>query len=724
MNALGATLLVFSGAALLFAVITALLGLDVRRGLQLSRLLVPELLDQLRKTRGRASLRKGWARWLSLAFGPMQFWGLRFLRLPSRALAARMSALAFYINFAVLSLALLALLLLLLTGDLSNRYVVSHTSLDLPAFFRLTALWAGSSGSLLFWYWLLSLFCVLGVYQSSRLPRAQRPVFFLILAAVQLTFVGLNLFFRDAQPFRVYPITMQSGRGINPLLLHWAMIIHPPILYIGYVSSVIPFALLMSSVIALNKQEKAAQPLLRSWSIFSWFFLGTGILLGSKWAYEELGWGGYWAWDPVENASLMPWLVFTAFLHSLIVQEARGVLRFWNVFLVCLAYHMCLLGTWITRSGVLEGPHSFAESSIGKPMIIFIALSALYFLRFLYFARRKLRPRHSIEALLSKEGTFLLNNFLMLLAMLIILLGVFSPLLPLDCSFGSEGLACHRVEWKQGAYNRLMVPLGLFTLFLMGAAPLLPWRRKEREQEKARGQEHEYEKDKETYTALKTIWGQRLRLPLLFGFVGGVTFALAYRLVFTRLPGPDVGTWGTALVSEIMAIITVGVSIFVIAGILQEYAQAIRLRRLRYAEGRARAFWHLLLQNKRRYGGYLVHLAIVFLFIGYAGSAFKKSRKLEFHYYRMPWQPKSKVIHYYSGDRAYIEDYEIQARELFLRPVIRDQAGPKDPIYFTISHEGHYHVQRGQGSRQKHRALKEWMPIPKAIRRRLGRPDS
>ena len=682
MNILGATLLVFSGAVLLFAAFTALLGLDLRRGLQLSRLLILELLERLHKAKRAQSLPKRWARWLSSRFGPIQALSLRLLHLPSSDCATRLSALAFYINFVIVSLALLVLLLLLLMGDLSNRYVVSHSSLDLSVFFRVTALWAGSSGSLLFWYWLLSLFCAIGVRQSARLPRAQRPVLFLIFAAVQLTFVGLNLFFRDAQAFRVYPITMESGRGINPLLLHWAMIIHPPILYIGYVSSVIPFALLMSSTIALNsssKQENTVQPLLRFWSIFSWFFLGTGILLGSKWAYEELGWGGYWAWDPVENASLMPWLIFTAFLHSSIVQETRGVLRFWNVFLVCLAYHMCLLGTWITRSGVLEGPHSFAESSIGTPMIIFIALSAAYFLRFLYFMRRKLRPRHSIEALSSKEGSFLLNNFFMLLAMLIILLGVFSPLLPLDCTFGSKGLECYRVEWKQGAYNRLMVPLGLFTLFLMGAAPLLPW----------------------TRSVLKTSWKKRLRFPLLFGVIGGIIFALSYGLIFTRLAGVNVGTWGSVFISEIMAILTVGISIFVMAGILQEYAQGIRLRRSRFTESRTRAFWNLLLQNKRRYGGYLVHLAIVFLFIGYAGSAFKKSRKVEFHYYRMPWHPKSKVVHYYSGDSAYVENYEIQARELFLRPVLQAKADPKNPIYFAISHEGHYHVQRGKGLRYR-----------------------
>ena len=679
MNALGASLLVFSGATLLFSVFTALLGLDLRRSLQLSRLFIPELLDNFGKRRGRGSLRRSWARWLSNFLGPIGISSLRFLGLHSPRLALRWSAWGFYANFVILSLAILLLSLLLLTGDLSNRYVVSHSSLDLPAFFRLTALWAGSSGSLLFWSWLLSFFCALLVFQSSRLPSVQRPVLFLILAVAQLSFVALYLFFRDAQAFRVYPFAMQSGRGINPLLLHWAMIIHPPILYLGYVSSLLPFALLMSSVIALNKEEKAGQSLLRFWSIFSWFFLGTGILLGSKWAYEELGWGGYWAWDPVENASLMPWLVLTAFLHSLIVQENRGVLRFWNVLLLCLAYHMCLIGTWITRSGVLEGPHSFAESSIGEPMIIFIACSALYFLRFLYFSRRKLRPRHFIESLTSKEGSFLLNNFFMLLAMLIILLGVFSPLLPLDCSFKSGSLECYRVEWKQNAYNRLMVPLGLFALFLMGTAPLLPW----------------------TRSVLKISWKKRLGLPLFFGVLGGTIFALSYGLFFTRLGGSDVGTWGDSLISKIMAIITVGISTFTIAGICQEYAQGIHLRRARFTETRMQAFCSMFLQNKRRYGGYLVHLAIVFLFLGYAGSAFKESRKVEFHYQRMPWDFKKDFVSYYSGDSAYIGNYEIQARELFLRPIIRSTADPKNPIYFTISHESHYHAQRGAGPRSK-----------------------
>ncbi|MCB1167482.1 MAG: cytochrome c biogenesis protein CcsA, partial [Leptospiraceae bacterium] len=322
---------------------------------------------------------------------------LRWSGLKSRAMALNLAARAIYANLALVSLGIFVLASLLIGGDLANRYVVHNSSPSLGLFYRITGVWAGSAGSLLFWYFLLCLFSAIAVYQTRNRLFNRLPALYWILATVQLLFICLAVFFKDAQPFRTYAVTMAAGQGINPLLLHWAMIIHPPILYTGYVSFAIPFAITASALLSGNMREDWL-PVLRKWALFSWFFLGFGILLGSKWAYEELGWGGYWAWDPVENSSLMPFLLATAFLHSLIVQERRQMLRFWNVFLIITTYHFCLLGTWITRSGILQGPHTFAESTIGRPMIIFIAISYLYFLRFLYFQKHKLKPEHRLEA--------------------------------------------------------------------------------------------------------------------------------------------------------------------------------------------------------------------------------------------------------------------------------------------------------------------------------------
>ncbi len=678
MNAIGATLLVFSGGLVLSTICVALLGLQLRTARNLSRILLLEIFDRLRKRKGRQQVSVIFARHFISIWRPFQLFCQKKLCISSTEKFTDLARLGLYANFVTVSLALLLLIFLMLTGDLSNRYVVSHTSDNLPIFFRITGVWAGSSGSLLFWYWLICSFCALSVYQVKKFPSVKLPALFLLLSLAQLIFAGLILFFQDAQPFRTYAVEMMAGRGINPLLLHWAMIIHPPILYLGYVSSLIPFALVMSHVMSGGGINKMPFLLIRRWAIFSWLALGTGILLGSKWAYEELGWGGYWAWDPVENASLMPWLVFTAFLHSLIAQERYSMLRFWNVFLIILSYHMCLVGTWITRSGILEGPHTFAESTIGLPLITCIGISVLYTIRFLYFARYSLRSKRAIIALSSKEGSFLLNNFLMLLSMLIILLGVFSPLLPTDCSFQSGSLQCYNVEWKQAGYNRLLVPIGLIALFLMGSSPLLAWRK-----------------------SAFNVWEKNIRLPFFIGLLGGGIFAITYGHFYTRLPGPDVGVWGSGWVSEAIAVLTIAVSFFVICGIMQEYWRGVISRRLRLKERFAIALFRLFQKNTRRYGGYLAHLAIVFLFIGYAGSAFKQTHKTEFHYYRMPWNANGDKVHYYSGDRSYVGSYEIQAGSFFLRPVFLSKKSPNSskPHPLILAQEAHYYVKRGGGAR-------------------------
>ncbi len=673
MNELGAITLVISGGSVLFSILLALLGLSLRQERNLIRSLALELADRAGGARGRMPLAARAARGALGLWRPFKRAVLRGTGLRTQAMALALSGQALIINAALAGLAFAILMILMVTSDLSNRYVVMNSAIDLPFFYRMTGAWAGSSGSLLFWYFLLALFSAMAVAQSrDRLP-GRLPFLYLILGTLQGLFVLLNLFFDDAQPFRVFPVRMVSGTGINPLLLHWAMIIHPPLLYIGYVSFAIPFAIAMAAVLS-GKTREDWLPFMRRWSLFSWFFLGTGILLGSKWAYEELGWGGYWAWDPVENASLMPFLLATAFLHSLIVQERRGMLRFWNILLITLAYHFCLLGTWITRSGVLQGPHTFAESTIGTPFIIYIGASFFFFTRYLYFARTHLRPTRQLEAVTSKEGSMLLNNFLMALSTTVVLIGVFSPLLPLDCTFDG-GFACHAVEWKLSTYNKIMVPIGVLTLFLMGASPLLAWRK-----------------------GADTVYRRTLRVPLMAGAAGTIIFAIFYGFLFSGEKETTPGPWGPAMVTEIFSILTVGVACFTLVGLFQEYGQGLRSRRSRFGENLVVAFSRLVLRNKRRYGGYLVHIAIVFLFVGYAGSAFKKTAKFDFHYYKMRPEPGAEYIHYYSGDRAFFDHYEIEARDLFLKPQFQPGADHANPVHFTVAQQAHYHVQPGGNS--------------------------
>lgn len=675
LNEVGAILIVLSGAVIAFGLLQSLLGLTLRNERNLLRSLPLEILDRVQKNKGHRRHAARFSRSILIVWRPVKSWLLRVTGLRSQALSIDLARQAFYVNLAVVASALTVLIILMMRNDLSNVYVAKHSSVDLPMFFRITGAWAGSSGSLLFWYFLLTVFSAVVVYQTKDRLHNRLPALYLSLFLLNLLFAMLALFFKDAQPFIAYNAPVQAGSGLNPLLLHWAMIIHPPMLYVGYVSFAIPFSIAAAALVSGNLREDWL-PLIRRWSIFSWFFLGTGILLGSKWAYEELGWGGYWAWDPVENASLMPFLLATAFLHSLIVQERRGMLRFWNILLITLSYHFCLLGTWITRSGVLEGPHTFAQSTIGTPFIIYIAASFLFYTRYLYFMRRNLRPERRLEAVTSKEGSMLLNNFLMTLAVAIILIGVFSPLLPLDCGFhGSAGFVCNKVEWKLSTYNKLMVPVGILTLFLMGASPLLAWRK-----------------------SADQVYAKNLRLPLLAGVLATIAFGLSYGLFFSRPSGSYESAWGTGLVAEAFSILTVGIAVFVIVGLSQEFVRAVRSRRARFGENVLVGLVRTVLRNKRRYGGYLMHLSIVFLFVGYSGEAFKKTQRFEFYYTLVPPHPGSPVVHYRGQDKAYLENYEIQARDLFFRPQFATHADPENPEHFTIAQEAHFQIERGTGN--------------------------
>lgn len=567
--------------------------------------------------------------------------------------AIELGRLALMTNPFVIVLTFTVLLTQLVRSDYSNYYVVMHSSEHLPLFYKMTSIWSGSSGSLLFWNLILSVFTFIVLWQTRKSIEDRIPMMNLILAVLSGFFSFLAVFYGDAQPFREFVPEAAAGRGLNPLLQHWAMIIHPPILYIGYVSISIPFAIAMSALVSGQLSEDWMK-FIRKWTLFSWFFLGTGILLGSKWAYEELGWGGYWAWDPVENASLMPWLLTSAFVHSVVIQERRGMLKFWNMLLVILAFHFSLLGTWITRSGVLEGPHSFSKSTIGTPFIIYIIVSFLFFTGFVVYRRKQLTPERNLEAITSKEGSFLLNNFLLVLSTAAILLGVFSPLL-----YGKE----FKAPW----FNSWGVPAGIFLLLLMGAAPLLAWRK-----------------------GAGAVFFSTLLKPFIAGLVGGGLYILFYSQNFTK---PD-SKYGDVL-AEVYSVLTVTIGVFTVSGIIQEYYRGIRAKRDEFKnENILVAGYRMLLKNKRRYGGYLVHFALVLIFIGYAGNAFKINTSVRFFYELQP--PTSEEIVYQSIDKAMIGGYQIEASTLKLKPVLISGLGGEPNIQNVIvSQEGTYGIFRG-----------------------------
>jgi cytochrome c-type biogenesis protein CcmF len=571
--------------------------------------------------------------------------------LKSNTRAIELGRLSLMSNFGLISLAFLILLTQLVRMDLTNHYVVMHSGEHLPFFYRVTSIWSGSSGSLLFWNLLLNFFTFLVLRESKNEHKERLPMLNLSLAILSCFFSFLAVFFDDAQAFREFQPAAVVGRGLNPLLQHWAMIIHPPILYIGYVSFAIPFAVGMSALLS-GKISSSWLKQIRKWAIFSWFFLGVGILLGSKWAYEELGWGGYWAWDPVENASLMPWLLASAFIHSIIIEERRGMLKFWNMFLIILTFHFTLLGTWITRSGVLEGPHSFAKSTIGTPFIIFIIASFLIYTSILIYKRDLFQPERNLEALTSKEGSFFLNNFLLVLSCLVILLGVFSPLL-----YGRE----FKAPW----YNSWGIPAGIFLLLLMGASPLLAWRK-----------------------GADSIFFSTLLKPTIAGILGSLLYSLLYSQFFTK------SDYSSDLLSEVYSILTVGLGVFTVSGIVQEYYRGMKARKEQFTnESWLQSGIALLLKNKRRYGGYLVHFSIVLIFIGYAGNAFKQNTSFKFLYKLL--EPKGEEIVYAGVDKAVIGDYIVTAKTLKIKPIINgDEKASPNLFNVIVSQEAIYSLER------------------------------
>jgi cytochrome c-type biogenesis protein CcmF len=471
--------------------------------------------------------------------------------------------------FGASAVAAAVLLSALARHDFSFRYVADHTSRELPLGYTLTAFWGGQEGSLLLWLLILCGYSALAVLTTRRVGRDLLAWTVPVLGLVGTFFAFMLVFVSSPFGTQVAPT---DGSGLNPSLQNPYMAIHPPMLYLGYVGLTIPFAFAMGALLSRRTDERWIVAT-RRWTLAAWTFLGVGQLLGAHWAYVEIGWGGYYAWDPVENAALMPWLAATAYLHSVMIQEKRGMLKVWNMLLVVLAFSLSLFGTFLTRSGIIQSIHSFTESSIGPWFLGFICFivagSVALVLRRLPLLRAKTR----LESLVSREATFLYNNLLLVALCLTILWGVLYPLL-------SEAVRGQTSTVSKPYYNFFLHSFGLPLLLLMGIGPLVAWRR----------------------ASLRAL-GRTFLWPLAVAVAaGGLLLALGAG-------------------SSRIGLIAYTFSVFVLASIVLEFVRGTRARKALGTENWASAFSSLVSRNRRRYGGYVVHSAIVFLAIGVAGSS-------------------------------------------------------------------------------------------------------
>jgi cytochrome c-type biogenesis protein CcmF len=476
---------------------------------------------------------------------------------------------------------------LFFSDNFANAYVVSHSNRDLSTFYKIAALWSGQEGSLLFWSFLLAIyvFSVLITYRNKN--GELMPYVSVVMAGVQIFFLTLNNFV--ASPFKALAVpgangamdlvTRADGNGLTPLLQYPEMVIHPPNLYSGYTGFTIPFAFALGALLARYPGEKWIH-LTRKWTMIAWTFQTMGILLGAHWAYAVLGWGGYWGWDPVENASLLPWLTGTAFLHSVMMQEKRGMMKVWNVWLVFCTFLLCILGTLLTRSGIVSSVHAFAQSSIGNWFVGFIAIILLVCFGAYIKNRDYLKSENQLDAIISRESSFLFNNLVLLVACIAVLSGTLFPVF-------SEWITGDRISVGAPFFNKVNIPLGLLLMFLTGVGPLLAWR-------------------KTSTDSLKRNFGW----PLAIGIVGGaIAFALGFRQFYS-------------LVCMILCV-------FVAATISMEFYRGARVIGARSGASLAASAIDLTMRNTRRYGGYIVHMGMVLIFIGLAGAAFNRDTQKE-----------------------------------------------------------------------------------------------
>ena len=481
------------------------------------------------------------------------------------------------------------------THDFSLKYVQHTSDTSMSVAYKITAFWGGLDGSLLFWVVVLALFSSIAVAFNVKRHRDMIGYVVATIMAVQVFFLTLLVF--NKNPFATFLTEAPTdGKGLNPLLQNYWMVIHPPSLYIGFVAATIPFAFGIGAL-ASGRLDDLWLSSVRVWTLICFFFLTFGLILGGRWAYEELGWGGYWAWDPVENAGFLPWFTATAFLHSAIIQEQRGMLKGWNLFLVIVTFFLTIYGTFMTRAGVVESVHAFGEDNeLALQFTIFMMVILVVPLGLLFYRAHKLRAANELESFASREFAFLMNNWILLGCAAFVLFATMFPTI-------REAFEGERSAVGPEFFNRWMIPLGLVLLVMAGAAPLFAWRRTTRER----------------------LFNQFL-FPVAFMIVTIVALAIFVPTsgVRTAIFVKDVELWiGDFQVWPLpMALITWGVIAFVFASVGQEYWRGLSVRRKQTGSDPVSSLVGLVLTRRRKYGGYIVHCGIAVMFLGFTGKAF------------------------------------------------------------------------------------------------------
>ncbi|MGH9537367.1 MAG: heme lyase CcmF/NrfE family subunit, partial [Terriglobales bacterium] len=508
-------------------------------------------------------------------------------------------------TFALVFLAAVVLVTSAFQDDFSIAYIYHHSNRDLPAPYKFATLWSGQEGSLLFWSLLLAAYGLVLRLRHKTDARlfAHASV---IIAAVQIFFLLLLNF--AAHPFALMTGSLPAdGAGLNPLLQYPEMVIHPPMLYLGYVGFTVPFAFALGALIMRYPGEKWIR-ITRRWTMVTWAFLTCGVFLGAHWAYSVLGWGGYWGWDPVENASLMPWLTGTAFLHSVMMQEKRGMLKMWNMWLIFATFWLAILGTFLTRSGIISSVHAFAQSSIGGWFKWFLLITLVTFTFFFFKNKSHLRSEHKLESLISRESSFLFNNLLLLLACFTVLWGTWFPLI-------SEYAQGNKVTVGPPFYNKVAIPVALLLLLLTAVGPLLAWRK----------------------TSLESL-KRNFMWPALGALVVG-----AVMVGFGVRPWSDIAYFYALMAAMLAALVALTVT--------SEFIRGGRVISCHTGQNLLASIVHLWHRNTRRYGGYIVHFGVAVVIIGILGTPFNQDKEKEMGYGdKMTIGPYTLVCESYTQD--------------------------------------------------------------------------
>ena len=531
--------------------------------------------------------------WIGLALSSYAVFGSllgKAYGAPALTLSARRAS---YLVVLVLLVATMSLVASFITRDFQVAYVAGHSDLAMPDHFTWVAFYAGNEGSLLYIAFALSVLAALALWRAPQQVRDTLPYTNAVLMFVLAFFLAVTAFM--ANPFDKLPVALPDGQGINPLLTHLGMFFHPPMLMAGLVATCIPLSFALGSLMGGKAGDEWVDAG-RHWGLISWALLAGGLLLGSWWAYTILGWGGFWFWDPVENAAFMPWLALTAFVHSIMVQKRRGMFRMWNIVLINMAFSLALYGMFMNRGGPVPSVHSFGASTLGWVFLLFLAVGTIVPFAIFFWRYTQLRSAQHLDSMLSREAAFLLNNLMLLGIAFVTLWGTVYPLIS-QLSLGES------ITIARPFYDQINGPLMLALILLMGVGPLLPWRR-------------------------STVAGVRRSLWLPAAVAVLVVAVLA------------------ALgIHKVYALIGFGLSALVTTGILVEWWRGARARRSSQGEIYPVAFLHLIWSNRPRYGGYIVHLAVVMVALGVVGASFFNTQK---------------DLILAPGDTAAIEDYEIR----------------------------------------------------------------